>query len=470
VSKSGRITLRRPPHRPWRDNIEAVTMAVVLAVLFKYFALEAYKIPTGSMQPTLFGWESPEGGGIFDRILVDKLSYHVRDPQRFEVVVFHYPLERSKNFIKRVWGLPGEQLRIGHGDVWMRRSDADPWRVLRRPRSVQGETWRRLETAGLWRFEADAQGWSESPDGLLAASAGAATFPRGSSSVMNRYTDGYPPKLAELVGRTHRPGGQQQVGDLRLETAVRAEAQCTLIRIVLREGMRRYSAELPGPAAPEGARPRIVVEDASGLIEELEAPAAPRRLTAGRSLRVALQNIDDLLELEIAGKVVAAVEVPAARDQRSQVRVECQGAGATFEDLELYRDIYYTSALASSGEWRIPDDHYVVLGDNTLDSADSREWKLAGFRIRAEDQGELEVRGSQRKGENPLYVVDDDGRTWTFFHDEFGERHVFPRAAAEPLTPVDAAFVPRKMINGRALLVFWPIVPRLDVYRLKWVH
>ena len=41
--------------RPWRDNLEAVTIALVVAVLFKYFAVEAYKIPTGSMQPTLFG-------------------------------------------------------------------------------------------------------------------------------------------------------------------------------------------------------------------------------------------------------------------------------------------------------------------------------------------------------------------------------------------------------------------------------
>ena len=52
-------------------------MAVVMALLLKYFIVEAYKIPTGSMQPTLIG---DERSGIKDRILVDKLSYVLRDP------------------------------------------------------------------------------------------------------------------------------------------------------------------------------------------------------------------------------------------------------------------------------------------------------------------------------------------------------------------------------------------------------
>ena len=38
--------------RPWRDNIEAVVMAIIMAVMLKYFIVEAYQIPTGSMQPT----------------------------------------------------------------------------------------------------------------------------------------------------------------------------------------------------------------------------------------------------------------------------------------------------------------------------------------------------------------------------------------------------------------------------------
>ena len=85
-------------------------VAIVMAVFLKYFVVEAYKIPTGSMQPTLMGNEETQ---IFDRILVDKLSYHFRDPERWEVAVFKYPLDRSKNFIKRMVGVGPEQLRGG---------------------------------------------------------------------------------------------------------------------------------------------------------------------------------------------------------------------------------------------------------------------------------------------------------------------------------------------------------------------
>ena len=95
--------------QPWRDNIEAIAISIVTIVLFKYFVLEAYKIPTGSMQPTLMGNEET---GIHDRVIVDKLSYHFRDPERFEIAVFKYPLDSAKNFIKRIIGMPGELLYL----------------------------------------------------------------------------------------------------------------------------------------------------------------------------------------------------------------------------------------------------------------------------------------------------------------------------------------------------------------------
>src|SRR5688572_17546889 len=127
-------------------------MAIIMAVMLKYFIVEAYKIPTGSMQPTLMG-NDEQGVGIFDRIIVDKLSYHYRDPERFEVAVFKYPLDRSTNFIKRICGMPGEDFRIQHGDLWARPEGESEWHVLRRPRPVQGEVWKRINPANP-RFEA----------------------------------------------------------------------------------------------------------------------------------------------------------------------------------------------------------------------------------------------------------------------------------------------------------------------------
>ena len=129
--------------RPWRDNIEAITMAIIMAVLLKYFVIEAYKIPTGSMQPTLMGNDET---GIHDRILVDKLSFHVRDPKRYEVVVFKYPLDRSKNFIKRIVGMPSEWLKVRNGDLWTRPDAESPYTILRRPKPVQKTAFKHRST------------------------------------------------------------------------------------------------------------------------------------------------------------------------------------------------------------------------------------------------------------------------------------------------------------------------------------
>ena len=81
------------------------------------------------------------------------------------------------------------------------------------------------------------------------------------------------------------------------------------------------------------------------------------------------------------------------------------------------------------------------------------------------DFGEVERDRSGFDGDerNPLTIAGT-----SFFRDEYGERHVFPARGRKRVhaTP----FVPRDMIAGRALLVFWPYVPSLDVYRLGWIR
>ena len=164
-----------------RENIEALTMAIIMAVMLKYFMVEAYKIPTGSMQPTLLGNEDTQ---IFDRIIVDKLSYHFRDPERWEVTVFKYPLDRSKNFIKRLCGMPGEELQIADGDLWTRPDEKSEWKILRRPRPVQLEVWKRINPDDArytaWKPLDSSRTWSIDGRAKIAA--------RGDGSVYCRST------------------------------------------------------------------------------------------------------------------------------------------------------------------------------------------------------------------------------------------------------------------------------------------
>jgi len=94
-----------------REYAESIIVAVLLALVIRTFVIQAFKIPSGSMEDTL---------AIGDHLLVTKFLYgtkipftdtkilKIRDPQRGDVVVFEYPEDPSKDFIKRVVGIPGD--------------------------------------------------------------------------------------------------------------------------------------------------------------------------------------------------------------------------------------------------------------------------------------------------------------------------------------------------------------------------
>lgn len=99
----------------FREYFEAIVIAVLLALVIRTFVVQAFKIPSGSMLPTLL---------IGDHLLVNKFTYGVRlpftgkvlidvgAPQRGDVVVFRYPKDKSIDYIKRVVGIPGDTIEI----------------------------------------------------------------------------------------------------------------------------------------------------------------------------------------------------------------------------------------------------------------------------------------------------------------------------------------------------------------------
>jgi signal peptidase I len=468
---------------PWRENIEAITMAIAVALLFKTFVLEVSKIPSGSMQPTLMG--SPRAN-VTDRVLVDKLSFAYRDPQRFEIVVFKHPLERSRVMVKRLVGMPEEELRIQHGDLWTRSGDGQPWTIVRRPASVMEEMWRRLDTGGagrsLWE-PVSGEGWRANGAELIARGDGRARYKPAQTSVVDHYADGYPPAVretvtAEALARGVAPG-RNPVGDLRLAGRVRALAGTALVSFELTEGLRTYEFRLPGPAAGPEATVELEVRD-SAVYGSAEHPARhPERRERGPVLRLeadettgfAVENLDDVLSLELGGEVVLTVPIEPADDQRSTLAIAVRGAGAEFERLEVSRDIYYVPQDLPRATVKIPPEHYFMLGDNTLDSADGRDWKSVRLSSTAEDGTELKARGNYRaRGENPGRGKDEDGVPFTRFRDEWGNVDWIPSAAVTQDLEISAPLVPRRLIQGRALAVFWPILPHRGIVRLGWLR
>ncbi len=98
-----------------REYAETLIWAVVIALVIRTFVVQAFVIPSGSMEDTLL---------IGDHILVNKFIYgtrvpfadkrilKIRDPRRGDVIVFEFPPDRSKDFIKRVIGVPGDEIMI----------------------------------------------------------------------------------------------------------------------------------------------------------------------------------------------------------------------------------------------------------------------------------------------------------------------------------------------------------------------
>ena len=93
-----------------REYAEAIVIAVVLALLIRTFVVQAFTIPSGSMSPTL---------AIGDYILVNKFIYRLRDPSRGDIIVFKYPWDENRDFIKRVVGTGGDEVFIKGRQVFV---------------------------------------------------------------------------------------------------------------------------------------------------------------------------------------------------------------------------------------------------------------------------------------------------------------------------------------------------------------
>lgn len=112
----------------WVEGFKTIGLSIVLALGIRTFVAEARYIPSGSMLPTL---------EINDRLIIDKLGYKFKDPERGDVVVFS-PTEQLKTqykdaFIKRIIGLPGETVKVRDGLVYINGEPLDEDYIAEEP-------------------------------------------------------------------------------------------------------------------------------------------------------------------------------------------------------------------------------------------------------------------------------------------------------------------------------------------------
>ena len=96
--------------RETKEWAHSIVVALVLTLIIRTFVVQAFKIPSGSMRPTL-----TEG----DKLFVNKFIYRFNPPQRGDIIVFKYPVDPKKDFIKRLVGLSGDTVEIRDGKIYV---------------------------------------------------------------------------------------------------------------------------------------------------------------------------------------------------------------------------------------------------------------------------------------------------------------------------------------------------------------
>ncbi|HEY2253771.1 MAG TPA: signal peptidase I, partial [Planctomycetaceae bacterium] len=505
------------PQNPdnWRETIESIVVAFVLAFLFRTFEAEAFVIPTGSMAPTLYGQqrdvtctqcgtrfacgvssgpatdaELRDGGRddrgkdaglqivprdrsqfaicpnancrfpnnildheMFagDRILVNKFPFEFKDPERWDVVVFKFPEQAKTNYIKRLAGMPGEELRIEDGDVKVRKiggSDMS-YRVARKTPEKQRhlqllvhdndhpanqlleagwpEAWAKVE-ASAWNADAKARSFRVDPhatdseewhwlryshyvpkaeDWTLVLDGKAPPQPtpqliRDFYAYNSRITVGEAEsawrrgELPDLHGNSNEP--DQWVGDLTLTCRVEVLASGGELRIELVEGKRRYWCTID-LASGRGRFEYVHDLDREG--EDPRPAGEPFETGMNRpgKYAVSFANVDDRLCLWIDDRLVKPLDfdpgskfepqIPPVRSSdrdTAPVGIAARMATLRVDHLKIERDIFYRHEpggineahekkfVLNQDENDPANDEFLMLGDNSPRSNDSRLW------------------------------------------------------------------------------------------------
>jgi signal peptidase I len=433
-----------------RENLEAIVVAVIMALVIRHFCVEAFKIPTGSMEPTLFG-NRPADGISGDRILVNKFIYRFSEPKRWDVIVFKYPLDKTKNYIKRLVGLPGEEIKIRGGNIYVNREppgSAPKWEIARKPRDVQEAVWQPIfpasttETPGTWAAGEGAEFREEGAGGVVSPSKGVEAWIHYRGRV-------------QAYRSSNAPDTRVPMGEVKLALRARLDGGELRVRLLL---------DLLGDDEDTSILFRVPVGSGgktTALVNGKEVAAADFALEPGREAALEFLHADARLVLREGGRDRLSCEIappPTSFEMTPRLSIGLAGGRELrLRSMALYRDLHYQEDLRANGLFgeghpiRVPPDGFVGMGDNSSSSKDSRLWKKIevelkdGRTVTGEFDPEMFARDEAR-GE--IVMTDVNGNRWTLRRDEVKDFQVRPESAP---------FVPRDCLIGQAFMVFWPM-------------
>ncbi len=364
--------------------------AVVLVLLLKTLVGDVYHVQTSSMEPTIWGIEG-SGEWVFVR-------FDNTPPERNEVVVVRRP-EDDTPIVKRVLGKPRETLRISQGDVLIDRQHLRPSEP--RPPEVVlfDDRWHRLEE----RFEigeAQSRLWRRAGDAWMLD---ARTVPLHDNPALRHESTapGHDNTLTlddSAILRLNGPlddgylgpdhalvPGTTQANDARIECDVRFDDDQGEVRLGLKEQADTFEGVLSRENATTA---KVVITRRAGSEPPVEVGTAHFPLVTGVWTHLSIENRDNALKLTYPGPGSPLVQIykentrepeeAASSGRGPSGRAYFGGAGGriAFRSIRLVRDLMYTDRghVGVDSEIQLGFDQFFLLGDNSAQSRDSREW------------------------------------------------------------------------------------------------
>lgn len=545
MSKASDSKALKPAHQPpqgvLRETMESIAFAFVLALLFRSFVAEAFVIPTGSMAPTLYGRnkdvvcpgcgysyaigasdELDDESGTYliesrridqsmcpncrhmhkvrslpvfkgDRILVNKSSYQFGEPDRWDVIVFRYPEDTQKNYIKRLVGLPGETIRIERGDVYARKGAGGEFRILRKQdpdkqkllqqvvcddrdaphmliKSGWPEAWQADSAGeGSWKHDPVARRFDVTASDAVQSVRYQHLVPSIADwSAAEEGRPANPNPLPQLVsdfcGYNAYTGGRASgldddhfwVGDLTLSCALTISATSgkeSSFTLELNEGVRRYRCRIDVATGQATLTRNDDLAADPDNSPEIELAKAQTAVKGPGKYKLRFANVDDRLCLWVNDSWLnrglvqfgpgAEFDAPAnRRPQATDLRpaaFSAVGLTATVADLLIERDIYYRAESVSN------DAH----GFSSHEVDDSL--KLREALDNPQEWGDIYEQYSRKAefrelGPDEFFVMGDNS----------------PRSQDSRLWPNQVRHAPnrhavgRQALIGKAFFIYWP--------------
>ena len=468
-----------------RSHLEIFLVAFVMAMLIRCFCIEVFKIPSGSMEPTLHG-DYSDG----DRILANKYILYFKKPERFDVILFKYPLNKSTNFIKRVVGLPDEEMIMHNGDIYSRPLTAtgkpDEQRrfmIARKKLSSQQALWIPVFDWNNGKEDSLKDKWELLPyqerfdirDGSASSGKSALALKDSELSYKGNIQDYY---------HNSFKSGRNVVPDIKLSSRFRALKGGGEIRFNINAVSGEFLVHLY-PKSDQSPQNENTVEYKTGKSSDNEQMTSQSfvmnktEIQPGKDYAIECLSFDGAIYIILDKKIVFSHNYITYLDEAdddgrffdNKVAVETRNNEVLFWDIKVGRDIYYSdgyetdvkSIVQEDKPFTIPTGKYVIMGDNVPNSKDSRFWKARKIRLKNGKTIECDVDYFTEDREHGVYKIERKEQE-NRGGDMWGIAYEIKIEAVADIQDEYVKFIDIDDIFGRGILVYWPSK------RIKIVH